>query len=270
MKTNIDLLTEQLYYFANDLRWRQGKHEVADFIVWWRSNRWGNHDDQPHCIVNSYVSPDAPTKITYQKVPGGKWVTTSWTKYLRIIGPRWKNWSDEFLEVVQAELTTYFGAMTSDWHFDLVRNYDVTDTYYDEQYGESCMLFNEAVDFYSDNPQAVGLLRIEDVEGNPYGRALVWNTDQGTTVLDRIYPSDGGRHVVAAIAYAQRQGWELADYLDEARTVSVRDTGNYPWLDTFYFATCPNTKGEFKLSNRALLGHHYRVRSEYNTNPFEE
>lgn len=98
---------------------------------------------------------------------------------------------------------------------------------------------------YRDNPEKVKLLTVEGYNC----RALIWKTDDGMNVLDRIYPA--GHSLIPTIRkWAVDNGYLLrshADsYINYSRTIALSDdslrkitlknTSKYPFLDTFVFA----------------------------------
>jgi hypothetical protein len=108
---------------------------------------------------------------------------------------------------------------------------------------DSCMKGENYVDFYSENPEKVGLLKIMKW-GKYYGRALLWNLDDGRKLLDRIYPSDGGHHVSYAIEVAKACGWdhlprqtygETPASGKDAYVSGMKNTGHWPYMDTLRF-----------------------------------
>ncbi len=134
--------------------------------------------------------------------------------------------------------------------FEIVSGDQIIDAYLHGP--ESCMVGQPQLRLYASNPDKVSLLKIS--QDNKYiGRALLWNTDDGTRVLDRIYPSDGGPHIGAAHTFAEKEGWDWKlrqDYMDGGfkskrmdYTVTLsltnkpwtREAG-FPYMDTFKYA----------------------------------
>lgn len=137
---------------------------------------------------------------------------------------------------------------TYNYEFEIVNGTKIIDAY--RTGPSSCMsrpCYDEdsPVKWYAINPKTVSLLRIK--RGLSYvGRALLWNTDQGTKVLDRIYPSNGGTHIVAAQNWASDQGWDYRTNhaFETAQTASKKMSYTctmynggvgYPFLDSFRF-----------------------------------
>lgn len=117
----------------------------------------------------------------------------------------------------------------------------------------SCMRGTNSVRFYEENPHRVALLVIEQ-DGrygeDDGGRALLWNTDQGDILVDRVY--DGGDPIVThkLLQLVAEKGWRIRwgwwggknfervpemDWPEEYRSVCLRATplrSGYPYLDS--------------------------------------
>ena len=96
----------------------------------------------------------------------------------------------------------------------------------------------------------------EDAEGRLVGRALVWETEEGETVVDRIYGVESTIEVIRSYAhglgwwtkkhqsYDNKQEWEMPDGTCVNREFRVRlaqDSDCFkhmPYMDTFSFAEC--------------------------------
>ena len=137
---------------------------------------------------------------------------------------------------------------------DIVRHYEKTAT-------ESCMTGDNAcyVELYALNPDKVKLVVLDD-----YVRALLWTCDDGTVVLDRIYPS--GCDAVALLqSWAKQKGYvyrvsegvssngcvSLSD--DKVHCVTVKYDEYFPYLDTFAYAD-DHYNGTMTLSNEYSFG----------------
>lgn len=140
--------------------------------------------------------------------------------------------------------------------FKIVSGSAITDVYNSGDFGGSCMTGgkNPHISIYGNNPDSVRMLLIYH-KGLPKGRALLWTTRSGEIVMDRIYPSDGGDHIEAAIAHAQKENWiyktrQSAGGSHLARTdldLSVRlklkedqTPQILPYLDTFGYGSDPD------------------------------
>lgn len=133
---------------------------------------------------------------------------------------------------------------TREWGFEVVRGDAVYDAYHSRWCPGSCMVGEDYVKFYSENPDKVGMLIINKA-GNHYGRALLWTLDEpeGKMFLDRIYPSDGGDHIDAALRYAKAMGWlyktsqTYGNYVSgsEHMVVEMKNVGHWPYMDTLRY-----------------------------------
>jgi len=74
------------------------------------------------------------------------------------------------------------------WTLDIVYEDDIKSEYHNtDLYGTSCMSDeDDALDFYCQNPDAVGLVSIVGPDSTG-GRALLWTDDEGNNLLDRFY-----------------------------------------------------------------------------------
>jgi hypothetical protein len=117
---------------------------------------------------------------------------------------------------------------------------------YDSIKLDSCMRGETGPKLYAGNPDVVGLVIVTDRRTKvDIGRALLWNTAEGTKVLDRIYPN-GHRDVVDYLKdLAGNEGWDYRDSqsMDKRAftsgkhyTVEVTNVGHWPYMDTFYTA----------------------------------
>jgi len=136
-----------------------------------------------------------------------------------------------------------------------VKGRDITRAY--ENYtGESCMSNGcaEYVEMYAKNPNKVSLIITEDNQGNCVSKALLWKTDDGKLILDRVY-YDNGRHMDSQgiISYAKQKGADVASNAytgragDECGQVTLDISGceYLPYMDTFAYAgNCEQIDGK--------------------------
>jgi hypothetical protein len=151
---------------------------------------------------------------------------------------------------------------TMQYSFEVLSGEGVCRAYRDSPEGwRSCMTvhWDNYVRWYAENPDKVSVVRV--TQGGIYvGRAMLWKTDEGRTVLDRVYPSDGGPQIGALARYAESQGWDYrtnhgCDYARFASgdnyTVTLRrpSSGEYPYVDSFRFTDdCPRTAKTLQLN----------------------
>lgn len=141
-------------------------------------------------------------------------------------------------------------------NWEILRGDDVVIAYR-EGYGDwSCMCESSSryTTLYAENPDKVGMLVLNDDDGNPIGRAILWTDNEGRTIVDRVYPSEQGPQyeewAKANGAYI-REHHSCIDFCEGEKMVGVYDpsNGNYinpeitvkssdlvfPYLDTFHF-----------------------------------
>lgn len=149
-------------------------------------------------------------------------------------------------------------ALTGD-RFQIVTGKDILQAYHDCYGGPSCMteypIDNpiSPLQVYAINPDKVALVLYagpglpESAHG--YARALLWTCDDGTRVLDRIYPDDKGSHVEAMHAWADSHQYAHRVHQgmpgdpsvpiteDRICEVTLKKTpeGRMPYLDTFHW-----------------------------------
>ena len=158
---------------------------------------------------------------------------------------------DQLGKIISRKLVSdeYFKANLS-----IIQGKDIVDTY---SRGEchSCMTGKNAlkVGMYALNPDKIKMVVLNGPPGQPASRALLWICDDGTKVLDRIYPP-GNDNVELLVEWAVRnkiavrkapdqlmEHPELRGDLKKYATVNA-DTV-FPYLDTFCFAQlAPDTK----------------------------
>lgn len=146
---------------------------------------------------------------------------------------------------------------------------------------DSCMAGSKSrnVVMYALNPDKVKLLVYRDIgtvvsekqgEGGArvyqdFARALLWTCDDGTLVLDRVYPS-GSKYVALLRYWAMKNGIILRRNpdslvsgdvdLDDGSTkhITMKHSGVFPYLDTFKFGESKsgsiNDKGVIVLCNK--------------------
>ncbi len=136
-------------------------------------------------------------------------------------------------------------AMPVSHRFRRVKGDDIRVAYQRDIGGSSCMTgheANEKLDIYVNTPDAVSLLLYKDHKMT--ARALVWETTDGATCVDRIYPNSG-YHIGMFEKYCDEQGWLMRPHQSlpdgpvafdyRHRCVEVNGNGHsYPYLDSFY------------------------------------
>jgi len=124
---------------------------------------------------------------------------------------------------------------------------------------DSCMTGEDnawKVRLYSENPDKVKLVVLDDIV-----RALLWTSDDGTIILDRIYPS-GCDAVGLLQTWAKNNGYVYRSStgagdgnLSDGKNyqISLNHSGTYPYLDTFAYAE-DHGNGKMTISNKTWFG----------------
>jgi hypothetical protein len=188
---------------------------------------------------------------------------TTFLRYLvKTYGASFDNEEIERLSYLIGEMLPKRDAFT----FEIVNGDELYEYYQRGDGPQSCMRGESYVQMYADNPDVCEMV-IVSLDGEYFGRALLWHTDEGQTVLDRIYPNSG-IHVELLKSYATEQGW---DYLEKqsyeehfvsrrAYHVTIRrnDNGEFPYMDTFRYCYSDDiTDPPFILTNQRNGAYHY-------------
>lgn len=216
------------------------------------------------------ISPKNPRQISYARdgetqADDKRRYMTSYSKFLRKFNNKFWVLDEKNIEAFAETMATFPFTELIEYEFNIVEGDDVVKMY-NEQYFGSCMHDKEHLtQFYADNPHKVKGVRIE-YRGELVGRALLWDTDQDVKILDRIYPSDGGKHINAAIAWANERGYLFktrqaigASFSKDGRfTVSgLQVNGRVPYMDSFVYAML-ESDDTIILSNQYLYDDNVR------------
>lgn len=197
------------------------------------------------------VTVNEKGQVEYSPVSSSNTRTTSFTRFLNYATRKFNEqatnewyFSGRDVQQVQDALIHWVleksGLANTRYTFELVDGEALWHTYRDGP--QSCMKGKKSQSMlYWSNPDKVKILRIYD-QGKFTGRALVWLTDQGETVMDRVYPGNGTL-AYAARAYAKSQGWNYKtfdsvgeDFAEKKPyTVTLKHVTNrrLPYLDSF-------------------------------------
>ena len=217
---------------------KQALASVVDAIV---RNRNG------HYLAHSH---DCENAVSYARQEGMKFLPerrtrTTLGRYIRRNFPDCKV-ADDFLEQFTSKVMSKL--TSADKRFSIVSGDDITRAYRDEIGGRSCMTGDDSdkVEIYAINPDVVRMLVYDDGDSLT-GRCLIWKTNQGHTVADRIYPNSG-RNIDEFKEYIKKHGWHMRENQsypcgqgfigldrDEDLTVTLKvpDPPIYPYMDTF-------------------------------------
>lgn len=241
----------------------------------------------------SYAKPDIKALQHHDFTDGKNRRKAKWGKFLRdVYGPRVGHYikqyyphdigeriTDEEWLALAEFIVEHMPDLGVKYEFEVVRgdvaagHYPIYEVYAREYLG-SCMYGERYVKWYDQNPEKVGCVVI--TKGDQYiGRALVWTTDEGQTVLDRVYPSNAAAHTRAVRRWAKAQGWvcKQQDSIntpfddDCAYTVTMKPSlFGYPYLDTFQRVTRV-TPDEVVISNNEHERAIYRLTSQGGDGP---
>lgn len=186
------------------------------------------------------------------------------------------NTSKEIEDFVNLYKSTFDVVNDAFAKFSLVSGPEIAKWYNIEKYesgestlGNSCMaeVDSEFFDIYTNNPKVCSLLILFSnggtIKDGKYtasrikGRALVWNTDQGDTFMDRIYTNHDS-DVALFKQYAENQGWwyknrQSSDteftasngktQKDPIYTIKLEsaDFNCYPYVDTMTYLNLDNS-----------------------------
>jgi len=165
--------------------------------------------------------------------------------------------SDRLLESFTSEVMTKIINLKD--IMTILSGHEITKAYYDMVGGHTCMTEHKAkfVRIYAENPEKVQLL----VLNNCKARALLWTTDNGVKLIDRIYPN-GGQHINLYQKWAKENNAFVREhhsipnkkeifFIDntEKHMITLRSPSHniYPYMDTFRYAWMDNNL--IKLSN---------------------
>lgn len=234
--------------------------QLVNGLHWWLSCAY----DESEGVLCGISNKDS-SKITKTKedrvtvVSFKKWV--EWAIRFQSFTNNWTIYGN--LEEIIPLLSTAWGEVNSPktYTFDVVRGKEIVRAYCDGP--KSCMSGegrSQQVQFYADNAN-IELVKINE-DGEFIGRALLWTLHNGNKFLDRVYPSDGGKHTQVVRKWALDQGWAVRDRDSAGESYSqgaapaelytevTAFTGQrQPYLDTFDTAYADET-------GRIFIGHH--------------
>lgn len=252
---------------------------IREFIIFSRSQLShlyiGKCRSNPKLITFATDPRDAFNLKRRRKTTWHKFLTNEVPKYFSDV-EKYSFFAKENIE----KISNYVGeslifANKDDFEYQIVSGKDII--YYYNLVDWSCMYkFDSALAIYTENPDKVRLLvcNQKDPDGSKgdeeklVGRALVWQTDDGSIVMDRVYPSDRGVQTRIMREYADSQGWDytLQDTWGSATkndrryivTLGIPSTNKWPYIDTFRYIEMieagPQNRalsGKIRLSNSA-------------------
>lgn len=186
----------------------------------------------------------------YEYAQSDKRICTKWSTFLNNL-VQWKLLPDDFPVDRTAEYIGNNWPVMDGSEFTFEVRDDVKEVYDRESFG-SCMYGDPYPRWYNDNSDVVKVVAIFN-SGRYCGRALLWvgaeqydeNTGEWTArpYLDRVYPSDGGRHIRAVQQWAEAQGYahktdnDMSDERNYDLRVKMGMTEHgYPYMDSLKYA----------------------------------
>jgi hypothetical protein len=200
------------------------------------------------------LSQEETNKVSYATKPSHvfdniKRQRTTIQRYLgRIINPEMNNlMSESDIDRVSAEIIyTIWGGEIE--NLNIVSGYQIQQTYKQGFAYSSCMTGSDSdkMQLLAQNPDNVSLVKYNFMGVN--ARALLWTSDSGKRILDRIYPNQGN-HILAlhdwcdsqGIIYRVSQSYPdgivyLSDNSNYQVTLDVSGIEDWPFLDTFCYS----------------------------------
>jgi hypothetical protein len=216
--------------------------------------------DNPYYL--SY-SQDNPKQISFAvdnetKFDDRKRVRSTFGRFVRKrLNISQEDLSDKSLSMVTSYL---FGHLsTPDEGIRVVNGKDITKAYANEWGEHTCMTGIDRLDIiqlFETNPDKISLILYDNIIK---ARALLWHTDEGIKVMDRIYPDDTA-HIEVLKLWATKKGYvyripnglcecEVSLSDDNNHRVTVRACSLYPYMDTFKYGQEDNRGERIILSN---------------------
>jgi hypothetical protein len=142
----------------------------------------------------------------------------------------------------------------------ILKGKDIVEFYKDTDYTlHTCMTGakkSHLIDFYAINPDKVSLITASYKRGKnveQLARAILWKTDNGDLVLDRIYPDNGN-------AYNMIKSWAKANNIknpNKKHRITLNHDCVFPYLDKFKYGEIDEnsyqTRRKSYVSSRTIL-----------------
>ena len=194
------------------------------------------------------ISSDDPSRVSFARNPADKYddkrrTVVSLAKYLMRETSKDVAHRERWIDIIG---TTYRDRIIDVADFEQLTGNDIVDAYRAEVGNHSCVTDEDAhkTEIYARNPLRVSMLTYRKTRA----RALVWHTDCGATLVDRIYaPSLSDCATVRS--YARSLGW-IVRIDDGQRNCGWTGGGSYtvsgltmaetlvvPWMDTLDIGT---------------------------------
>jgi len=276
VETLVDLFQQRRRHLANAFKQSQSRR-IGDL---WKKIEDFSYRDKENGWVGQMLSADIQAEglVKYRsKIDAGRCSSAKISKVLQRLVRHGCELTEDDIQVI----ATWWARQFGDEKWLCIIRPDIKDAY---RYSpHTCMTGHRALEMYCANPDKVQVVSIyENAAGewskdNPpepdrmaYGRCLLWQTDQGDKVLDRIYPADNGPHFAGVAKWAKRNGiWYRKGTRPSPRNGYINPNGEdvgaqeceftvtvkhavpaiYPYMDTFAFVY-EIRPDQFTLANR--------------------
>ena len=213
-------------------------------------------DENGHFLSLATNAAANTTHVTYSKSADSKFeiqkrVMTSVTRYFsRHYGAEFQQLKDTTADKYQRRIGVRLNIASVnqlDTRIKILRGKEVKN-YYKTQAAStshSCMVGScksHIVSLYEMNPDKVGLAVLDNEI-----RALIWTLDDGSTLLDRVYPAGHGKIDLVRL-WAENKGYILRKNADQnivdktielsngaKQKVTLKHGGIFPFMDTFRY-----------------------------------
>jgi hypothetical protein len=281
-KNEMSYRRKLLYDRVRLIRGLQSYLEHGHIICIWPTNRYTIEG------IESTIRQDVDSFLSYSqqrdgyvsyatknshKYDNNKRMRTRFGRYVRT---QLKISEDDLPDRILEDIAYYLvGIMSDDGDYDskikLLEGNDIIQAYAHEVGCDSCMTGSNSkyVELYALNPDKVKLLVYDETRA----RALLWTCDDGTRLLDRIYPNSGVHVEILRswakrnnVAYRLTNGGEFKGFSDnESHQVTVKVDKYYPYMDSFIYGTrnkdgtvtLSDDDGDFHLVDGLIAGNQY-------------
>jgi len=148
---------------------------------------------------------------------------------------------------------------------DIMKVYEKEGNRFDSCMAGDCSIFTK---LYALNPKKVKLVVLRDKKKVIVARALLWTCDNGSIVLDRVYPS-GSKYTDMFVSWAKGKGFLMRDHVDsyDSRaqlsgkkvkvTLKFPKALVFPYLDTFKYGCVEDVKSRNIILQNWCEGNNY-------------
>ncbi len=178
--------------------------------------------------------------------------TGFFNEYIHSFGAKWTSLVAEVLNELEIETSKHYSEHVDN---DIVEQYEGMSGSL-----HSCMTGTDSrlTALYANNPSKVKLIRYKGV------RFLLWTTDDGTIVVDRIYPNSHSLvDIIKAWAFKNKfvcrasqtdpSNQDLDDNSERQVTLSMRGITAFPYMDTFRYCDWDEIKERRTITLRNYI-----------------